>query len=64
MSTDAISAISPALSQAQTAAAVQTAVLRKTLDVQTQAAQGMVALIPDPPLATEGSVGTQLNTFA
>lgn len=64
MSIDATTAISPVLSQAQTAAAVDTAVLRKSMDAEKQVALGLVSLIPPaPPLATSGSLGTRLNVF-
>ncbi len=65
MSTDAIAAVSSSLSQAQFSARLETAVLKKSMDVQSQVAMGLVSLIPPaPPLATQGSVGTRVNTFA
>ena len=64
MSIDATTAISPVLSQIQTAAAIQTAVARKTMDAQKVVAEGLVSLIPPaPPLTTSGSLGTRLNVF-
>lgn len=64
MSSD-VSGVATALSQAQFSARLGTAVLKKSMDVQSQLAQGMVNLIPPaPPLATQGTLGTRLNTFA
>lgn len=64
MSTDAIPALASSLSAAQTADAIQTAVFKKALDSNAQAALGLVRLIPPaPPLATSGTLGTRLNTY-
>ena len=39
--------------------------LRKSLDVQASSAAALIAALPQqPPLATSGSLGTQVNTFA
>ncbi|MDO9004799.1 MAG: hypothetical protein Q7V20_15235 [Aquabacterium sp.] len=38
--------------------------LRKALDQQTIAAAGLLQAIAPPPLATEGLVGRNVNTFA
>lgn len=44
---------------------VQTSLLRKSLDGQTaQMNQLMSSLETQPTLATSGSVGTQINTYA
>lgn len=65
MSADAIPALASSLSAAQTADAVQTAVFKKAIDSEAQAALGLVRLIPaTPPLASSGSLGTRLNTYA
>ncbi|MBI1396064.1 MAG: putative motility protein [Betaproteobacteria bacterium] len=65
MAADAIAAVSPALSQAQFGARLETAVLRKAMDAQAQVALGLVSLIPQAPaLATSGTLGTRVNTFA
>jgi len=39
-------------------------VLKKALDTQETAAATLLATLPQPPLATEGLLGTQLNTYA
>ncbi len=43
---------------------VQMLVLRKAMDAQTSAAAQMLQALPQPPLATSGSLGTRVNTFA
>lgn len=49
-------------------AIVNTSVLKKALNVQQASAATLLASVaqtpPPPVLATSGSVGTQLNTFA
>jgi len=43
----------------------QTAALKKALDSQATEAAGLINALPKmPSLATEGSVGTRVNTFA
>jgi len=43
----------------------QVAVLKKALDSQAQAAAGLIDALPQPPsLATTGSLGTRVNTYA
>ena len=45
--------------------AVNMAVLKKALNIQAASAAALIQALPEPvPLATEGSLGTQLNTFA
>jgi hypothetical protein len=40
-------------------------VLRKALETQAAGAVALISSLPQPPaLATEGSLGTQLNTYA
>jgi hypothetical protein len=39
-------------------------VLKKALDMQASSAMTMLQSLPQPALATQGSVGTKLNTFA
>jgi hypothetical protein len=39
-------------------------VLEKALNIQAASAMTLLQAIPQPPLATQGSVGTQVNTFA
>ena len=56
-----------AATQSSTSDAVNIAVLKKALDVQASAALGLIQALPQPQvpqLATEGSLGTQVNTFA
>lgn len=47
---------------------VQISVLKKALNVQASAAAALIQALPQPtgalPLATEGHLGTQLNTMA
>ena len=59
--------VSVASSQAQgeTADAVNFIVLRKALDVQASGAMRLLNALPQQPaLATEGSVGRNLNVYA
>ncbi|MBE0473015.1 putative motility protein [Rhodoferax sp.] len=49
------------MQQSQQNQNVQTTVLKKTLDMQAQTA---MKLLDSIPLATSGSVGTQINTTA
>ena len=53
-----------AAAQGQTADAVNMLVLKKALDTQAAAAVTLLQALPQPQLATQGSVGTQLNTYA
>lgn len=39
-------------------------VLKKALDVEAGSAAQLLQALPQPPLATSGSVGTQINTYA
>lgn len=56
------------MASAQTSDAVNIAVLKKALDVQQTSAttliDAMVQAMPQPPLATTGTLGTQVNTYA
>lgn len=61
--------ISPASISADSLAAVQDQaallVLKKTMNQQAQSVLELLNALPQAPaLATEGSVGTQVNTFA
>ncbi len=50
--------------QASTADEVNVRILKKALDAQALEAATLVQSLPEPPaLATDGSVGTQVNTF-
>lgn len=63
-STPAVQAASAA-AQGSTADAVNILVLKKALNQQAVAAATLLQTLPPvPPLATTGSVGTKLNTFA
>ncbi|MGN8159032.1 putative motility protein [Salinisphaera sp. RV14] len=54
-----------ALQQSNQNQSVQTNLLRKSLDSQaSQMSQLMSSLETQPALATTGSVGTQINTYA
>ena len=56
------------MASAQKSDAVNIAVLKKALDMQQATAttmiDAMVQAMPQPPLATSGTLGTQVNTFA
>jgi len=60
------SIVSTASAQAsrEAADAVQVSVLKKAMDMQETAAATLLATLPQPPLATEGALGTQINTYA
>jgi len=64
MAVETIISTAPTLSQARTEAAIQTADTKKVQSTEAQVAKDLVSLIPAPSLATEGSVGTKINTFA
>lgn len=56
------------MASTRTADAVNIAVLKKALDMQKTSASTMLDALaqslPQPPLATSGPLGTQLNTWA
>jgi hypothetical protein len=66
--TNSIVSTASAMASAQSADAVNIAVLKKALDIQAASAATMLdavaQAIPQPPLATSGTLGTQINTFA
>lgn len=62
--TNAIVNTATATSQSQTASAVQVHVLKKAMDMQASTAATLLQALPQPPLATSGPLGTQLNTYA
>ncbi len=62
--TNAIVNTATAMSQSQTTQAVQVHVLRKAMDMQENAASTLLQALPQPPLATSGTLGTQVNTYA
>ena len=39
-------------------------VLRKAIDAQASTAAQLIQALPQPPLATTGPLGTQVNTYA
>ena len=43
--------------------AINVAMLKKSMDMQASASAALLQML-DPPLATSGSLWTQLNTFA
>jgi hypothetical protein len=57
-----------ALASAKTSDALNIAVLKKALDMQAVSAATMLDAVqqsmPQPALATSGTLGTQVNTFA
>lgn len=55
-----------AVAAAQTANAdeVNILVMKKALDMQATTAMTLLQALPQPPLATNGAVGTKVNTFA
>jgi hypothetical protein len=66
--TNSIVSTATAMATKSTSDALNVRVLKKALDIQADAAATMIAALPQPPkveaLATSGSLGTQLNTFA
>lgn len=50
--------------QSDTPDAISIVVLRKALDLQGSAATTLIEALPQPTLATQGNVGTKVNTFA
>ena len=57
-----------AVSDAQNMQAVQVTVLKKALNIEAAGAQALLQALPQPapalPLATQGSLGTQVNVMA
>ena len=62
--TNSIVSTSTALASRQTSDAINITVLKKALDVQASAAATLLQALPQPALATWGTLGTQVNTFA
>lgn len=62
--TNAIVNTATAMSRSETANAVQVQVLKKALDSEASTAATLLQALPQPPLATSGSLGTQVNTYA
>ena len=53
-----------ALASAKTSDTVNMAVLKQAMDIQEVAAATLLEALPQPALATSGTLGTQVNTFA
>ncbi len=53
-----------AAASSSTADAVNILVLKKALDIQAQGAMTLLQALPQPALASQGPVGTKVNTFA
>lgn len=53
-----------AADQANPSDAINILVLKKAINQQASSAMQLLQALPQPPLATEGSVGTKVNTFA
>lgn len=66
--TNTIVSTATAMSSRETGDAVNVAVLKKALDMQESNAatliNAMQASMPQPVLATSGTLGTQVNTYA
>jgi len=63
--TNQILSTATSMSQAKTAQEVSTTVLKKSMDMQESAAATLLQALPQAPqLATSGSLGTKLNTYA
>ena len=62
--TNSIVNTATALASAKTSDAVNITVLKKAMDVQEVAAATLLQALPQPALATSGTLGTQVNTFA
>jgi len=63
--TNSLVQTSTALAQQQVASAVQVNVLKKALDSNANtAAQLLQSVQPAPALASSGTLGTQVNTYA
>lgn len=64
--TNRIVGTATALASQSTSDALNVRVLKKALDIQASSAATLLQALPQlqPTLATSGSLGTQLNTFA
>lgn len=52
------------LQQASLQQQVATSVLKSALDIQAASAAALIQALPQPQLATSGSLGTLVNTYA
>jgi hypothetical protein len=64
MDISSASNVSSALSQARTSDAVAVTVLKKAIDIQAQTAAQLIQALPQPPASSNGSLGSNINTFA
>lgn len=53
-----------ALASRENSDALNIRVLKKALDIQASSAATLLQALPQPPLASSGALGTQVNTFA
>ena len=60
----AIVSTAQGLQQTQLQQAVSTAVLKSALNIQAASAAALIQALPQPQLATSGSLGTLVNTYA
>jgi hypothetical protein len=65
ISAASVAAASSQIAQQRTAQQAEVLVLKKAMDIQEAGALALLqALPPVPQLATEGTLGTQVNTYA
>lgn len=62
--TNSIVSTATAMASRETSDALNVRVLKKALDIQASSAATLLQALPQPPLATSGTLGTQVNTFA
>lgn len=67
VSTQGLVQVATAMSDAQTSQAIQVSVLKKAINADASGALTLLQSVPttgDLPLATEGTLGTQVNVLA
>ena len=62
--TNSIVNTATALASAKNSDAVNVTVLKKAMDMQEVTTATLLQALPQPQLATSGTLGTQVNTFA
>ena len=62
--TNSIVNTATALASAKNSDAVNVTVLKKAIDMQEVTTATLLQALPQPQLATSGTLGTQVNTFA
>ena len=62
--TNSIVNTATALASAKTSDAVNVTVLKKAIDMQEVTTATLLQALPQPQLATSGTLGTQVNAFA